>query len=69
MHVAAALNKKLVAIYGSSDPKFTPPLNTGAKILNLNLECAPCFKRECPLGHTNCLVDLLPLQVLAEIEE
>jgi heptosyltransferase-2 len=69
MHVAAALNKKLVAIYGSSDPKFTPPLNTGAKILNLNLECAPCFKRECPLGHTNCLGDLLPLQVLAEIEE
>lgn len=68
MHVAAALDKKLVAIYGSSDPKFTPPLNKEAKILNLNLECAPCFKRECPLGHTNCLLDILPAQVLAEIE-
>jgi len=71
MHVAAALDKKLVALYGSSDPKFTPPLSKAnkAKILNLNLDCAPCFKRECPLGHTNCLVDILPKQVLAEIEE
>lgn len=68
MHVAAALDKKLVAIYGSSDPKFTPPLNTEAKILNLNLECAPCFKRECPLGHTNCLNNILPAQVLAVID-
>lgn len=69
MHVAAALNKKLVAIYGSSDPQFTPPLNAGAQIVNLNLECAPCFKRECPLGHTNCLVNILPAQVLAKIEQ
>lgn len=68
MHVAAALNKKLVAIYGSSDPKFTPPLNSDAKIINLNLECAPCFKRDCPLGHTNCLVNILPEKILAEID-
>jgi len=68
MHVAAALNKKIVAIYGSSDPKFTPPLNEDANILNLNLECAPCFKRECPFGHTHCLVNILPEKVLAEID-
>ncbi len=67
MHVAAALNKKLVAIYGSSDPNFTPPLNAYAKVLNLNLDCAPCFKRECPLAHTRCLYDISPQQVLAEI--
>ncbi len=68
MHVAAALNKKIVAIYGSSDPRFTPPLNATAKVLNLNLDCAPCFKRECPLGHTRCLVDISPQLVLAEID-
>lgn len=67
MHVAAALNKKMVAIYGSSDPGFTPPLNNKARIISLNLKCAPCFKRKCPLGHTNCLNHLYPEQVLLEM--
>ncbi len=68
MHVAAALDRKLVAIYGSSDPGFTPPMNKYARILSLSLECAPCFKRQCPLGHTRCLQDLSPQQVLAELD-
>lgn len=68
MHVAAALDKKLIALYGSSDPGFTPPLNKHARILTLSLECSPCFKRTCPLGHTRCLQDLSPRQVLDEID-
>lgn len=67
MHVAAALGKKLIAIYGSSDPCFTPPLNSNAQILRLGLDCSPCFQRQCPLGHKRCLVDLSPQQVLAFI--
>lgn len=58
MHVAAALDRPLVAIYGSSDPGFTPPLNQHHRVVSLGLDCSPCFKRTCPLGTTACLVDM-----------
>jgi len=67
MHVAAALDKKLIALYGSSDPGFTPPLNAKAHILTLALPCSPCFKRECPLeqeSHMACLAEIKPESVL-----
>tara|TARA_B100000959_G_scaffold183119_1_gene191427 strand:+ start:155 stop:1180 length:1026 start_codon:yes stop_codon:yes gene_type:complete len=64
MHIAAALGKNTIAIYGSSDPKNTPPLTDKADILYLGLSCSPCFKRECPLEHLNCLYDLKPEMIL-----
>lgn len=64
MHVAAALGIPLAAVYGSSDPKHTPPLSPQAHVLYLGLPCSPCFERQCPLGHTRCLHDILPQQVL-----
>ena len=69
MHVAAALDKNLVALYGSSDPGFTPPLNAKAQIVSLNLSCSPCFKRECPLGTLACLRDISPDSVLKLIND
>ena len=67
MHVAAALDKPLLAIYGSSSPKFTPPLTKKAQISSLNLPCSPCFQRQCPLKHLRCLKDITPQMVLNSV--
>jgi len=67
MHIAAALDKKLIAIFGSSDPYHTPPMHPQAVIEYLALECSPCFKRECPLTHLNCLKNIQPKQILMHV--
>ena len=75
MHVAAAFGVPQIAMFGSSSPLHTPPLNDQAHVLWLKndpgyqppLDCAPCFERICPLGHTRCLNDITPNQVLLKL--
>jgi heptosyltransferase II len=67
MHVACALERPVVAVYGSSSPDFTPPLSDRARVVRDALPCSPCFERTCPLGHTDCLNRLAPERVVREL--
>jgi len=64
MHIASALRIRVVAIFGSTSADFTPPLGEHAVVVRNDLPCSPCFARECPLGHMNCLNELSPRQVI-----
>ena len=67
MHVACATGRRVIAIYGSSSPAYTPPLSKNAEVIYRYLECSPCFKRKCPLTHTNCLRGIDPMEVLENV--
>lgn len=67
MHVGSALGVPTIGVFGSTSPNFTPPLGEHSEVVELELDCRPCFARVCPLGHTNCLHNLKPERVLERI--
>ena len=69
MHVAAAVGCNVVAVYGSTSPKYTPPLAEKVEIVHTDIECRPCFKRECEFKHLKCLTELSPRQVIESIHK
>ena len=69
MHIAAALQRPVLVIYGATSPAFTPPLSSRAEMLVSDIECAPCFARECPLGHHRCMLETSPDEVADKLEQ
>ena len=73
MHVAAGFGVAQVAVFGSTSPEHTPPLNPNARVLwlreELKLDCMPCFDRTCRFGHYGCLVGVVPERVEAALRD
>ncbi|PKH01606.1 lipopolysaccharide heptosyltransferase II [Psychromonas sp. MB-3u-54] len=69
MHIAAAVGCRVVAVYGSTSPRYTPPLAKAVEIAHTDIGCRPCFKRTCRFGHLKCLTELQPKQVLLSIQK
>ena len=69
MHIAAALGVPTVVIYGPTSPDFTPPLSNQAVTLVSEIDCAPCFQRECPLGHHACMLEMPVQRVTDALDE
>jgi heptosyltransferase-2 len=68
MHIAAALGRPQVALFGSSSPLHTPPASPASRVLWLRIECSPCFERVCPLGHFRCMREIGVEMVLSELK-
>jgi heptosyltransferase-2 len=73
MHIAAAFGIPQVAVFGSTSPEHTPPLNPRARVLwlkdELQLDCSPCFDRVCRFGHTRCLTGVPAGRVQAALAD
>jgi len=67
LHIASALNRPVVALYGSTDPNYAPPLSDMARTVSLRLACSPCRQRECPLGHHDCMNKMTVERVWGEL--
>ncbi len=68
MHVAAALGRPTVAIFGSTEPQLTGPLGPRAVVLRHHVPCSPCFLRECPIDF-GCMRGITPEMVVAQAEK
>jgi len=68
MHIAAAMDVPIVAIFGSTDWIATAPYSDKAVLVRKEIDCAPCLLRECPHEH-ECMTKITEVDVLRAVEE
>ena len=68
MHLAAALGIPQLAVFGSTNPVWTGPINPRGRVVYRSEWCSPCYARTCRFGHTRCLAELLPVGAIEEAE-
>lgn len=69
MHLAAALGRPHVAIYGAGDPRAERISSARRSVMWLHLECSPCLDAHCRFGHMNCVTQQTPEQVFAALRK
>ncbi len=70
MHVAAAYQVPTVAIFGPTRYKETSQwMNEKSTIVRKEMVCSPCMKRECPLGHHECMKNITASEVIDAVKE
>ena len=67
MHLAAAVGTPVVALFGPTAPWRTGPYGTGHRVIKVELECSPCFKRRCET--TDCMYQISVDQVLKGVQK
>jgi heptosyltransferase-2 len=58
VHISAAMGRPTLAIFGSTSPAWTAPRGRAVEIARADVECSPCFERECPDGDTRCMNEI-----------
>ncbi len=69
MHLSAALGRPGIAIFGPTDYSATGPISNSWQVIYEKIACSPCFKRECPYGHNQCMKICSPAKVVKQIQE
>ena len=66
MHLATLLGVPVVAVFGSTEPRLTGPLGARHRVVRHQVECSPCFLRDCPLDF-RCMTAVSTEEVVAAI--
>jgi len=67
MHLAAAMETPVVALFGPTDPKRTGPYGEGHRVIRQALPCSPCFSKTCPTRQ--CMTEITVDRVFAAVQE
>ncbi len=66
-HIAGALGKKYISLFGPTDPVLTAPIGNESLVIKSNLGCMPCYKRKCPGLGKLCMYLITPEMVFQKL--